>query len=305
MSKYELPAKNSLVVGHVNPDGDSLSSIRAVVNYLHSKDKMAVVKLSGAVPEHLSWILDEDDLIRKVPEIEQTIVLDCAPTEERIGFAVHGPIVNIDHHITRKKEHDPDNNIYVLKRCSTAAALILDFGIIDEILLVGLWTDTMFINDWREVLKVAGKLKLSDERAKEILTAIRPIRYTKALLGIKNAKFHRCRNGFLIVETDEDDQTVVAEMMDTLFRYSEHVCLVDSSGQARLRTSNKDLIESGKIAEISHVFGGGGHNFSAGMHINGKRKALFAVIKQLEILHNEEESEKKDEQHHEILKDSA
>lgn len=305
MSRYILPIKNSLVVGHVNPDGDSLSSIKAVLNYLRSHGKHAVAKVHGTIPEHLSWILDEGDLPRKVSEIEQTIVLDCAPTSDRVGFELHGPIVNIDHHITRKKEHCPTKNVFILNRCSTAAALIFDFGIVDDVLLVGLYTDTMFINSWNEVMKAVNKLKLSDEKAKEMLMAIKPIRYTKALLGIKSAKFHRCRNGFLLVETDEDDPIVVSEMMDTLFRYSENVCLVDGAGQARLRTSNKYLIENEKVLEISHVFGGNGHAHASGISINGKRKALFAVIKQLDIPHDEEESERKDEQHHESIKSSS
>jgi nanoRNase/pAp phosphatase (c-di-AMP/oligoRNAs hydrolase) len=300
MSKYELPLRDSLVVGHVNPDGDSLSSMKAVLNHLRANGKVAVAKVAGTVPENLAWIMGEEDLPRKIPKVEQTIVLDCAPTEERIGFKVVEPIVNIDHHFTRRSEHAPNQQVFILERCSTAAALVLDFGIIDEMLLVGLWTDTMFINDWNEVLKVAKKLELSDERAKEILVAIRPVRYTKALLGIKNAKLHKCRNGFLIVETDEDDPVVLSEMMETLFRYSENVCLVGGDGQARLRTSNKDLIDTGKLAEISHIFGGGGHPYACVAIVNGRRKTLFSVIKQLDIVHDgESESEKKDEQHNE------
>jgi len=284
MSKYKLPIKDSLVVGHVDPDGDSLSSIKAVINYLHANGKKAVAKVAGSAPEHLAWILPECDLVEDIPDwVEQTIVLDCAPTADRIGFEVGAPIINIDHHITRKEDHSTRKKIYVLDRCSVAAALVLDFGIIDDVLLVGLYTDTFFMRSWNEVLTVAKKLKVGDERAEEILSSIRPTRYMQALIGLKNAKLHKCRNGFLIAEVDEKDPVVVSEIMDTLFRYSENVCLVDGNHKARLRTSNKHLKESGNLAAIATILGGGGHNFASGADVSGKKTALFAVVKQLDV----------------------
>jgi phosphoesterase RecJ-like protein len=283
MSKYKLPIKDSLVVGHINPDGDSLSSVKAVINYLRRHGKVAVTKTAGQIPEHLAWILPEEDIPREIPEVEQTIVLDCGPTQDRVGFEISGPIINIDHHVTRSEEHRPRSKVYVLDRCSTAAALVLDFGIIDDVLLVGLYTDTLFMRSWNEVLKVAKRLAVSDEKAAQLLSSIRPTRYIQALTGIKHAKIHRCRNGFLIVEIEEKDQIVVSEIMDTLFKYSDNVCLIDGETKARLRTSNKELIDSGKVAEIANVFGGGGHAFASGCDISGKRTAFLGVIKQLDV----------------------
>jgi nanoRNase/pAp phosphatase (c-di-AMP/oligoRNAs hydrolase) len=50
-----------------------------------------------------------------------------------------------------------------------------------------------------------------------------------------------------------------------------------------LRTSNKYLKESGNLASIATILGGGGHNFAAGCDVSGKKTALFAVIKQLDV----------------------
>jgi phosphoesterase RecJ-like protein len=283
MSKYKLPVRDSLVVGHINPDGDALSSIKAVLNYLRAQGKNAYAKVVGTVPDYLSWILSENDLPKKIPNVEQTIVLDCGPSEDRVGFKIEGPIVNIDHHITRIKEHNPRKKSYILDRCSVASALILDFGIVDEILLVGLYTDTLFMRSWNELLAAAGKIEIGDERAEQILTSIKPSRYMRALKGIQTAKFTQCRNGFLIAEVEDSDATVVSEIMDTLFRYSQNVCLVDGENRARLRTSNKALIESGRLAHLADILGGGGHNFAAGCDVSGKKTALFSVIKQLDV----------------------
>lgn len=279
MSRYHIPVLDSLVVGHVNPDGDSLSSTRAVVDYLKSQGKIAVAKVFGKVPDHLGWILPEEDLVEDVPEIQQTIVLDCEPVEERLGFRPEGEIFNIDHHDTRKKDHDPKKNTYVLNRCSTASALILDFGLEDEILLAGLYSDTLFMRSWNELLRCFKKLDVSDEHAHNILSACRPTRDKKALQVVQTASIHRCRNGFILAETDEKDQVVITEVMETLFRYAEGVCLIDGLGKARLRTSN----ESVDVGAIAKMFGGGGHKFAAGCDANGRRTALVAVIKQLEV----------------------
>lgn len=283
MARYKLPLKDSLVVGHMNPDGDSLSSVKAVINYLRANGKRACGKVIGPIPEHLSWILNEEDLPPDIPEVEQTVVLDCAPTPERVGFEIQGAVINIDHHTTRFEEHNARKKIYVLDRCSTAAALILDFGLVEHCLLVGLYTDTLFQKSWNELKKCFARIEISDNRAEQILSSIRPTRYMQALVGIKHAKFHKCRNGFLIVETDEKNPLVVNEMMDTLFRYSENVCLVDGDHNAKLRTSNKLLKESGKLAEIANIFGGGGHPFAAACDASNKKTTLYGVIKQLNI----------------------
>jgi len=310
MSKYKIPIADSLVVGHVDPDGDSLSSIKAVINFLRKNGKTAYAKVQGRVPEHLSWIVPESDRVDDIPEVEQIIVLDCAPTTGRIGFDVLLPCINIDHHITRKDEHSPKNKVYVLDRCSTAAALILDFGIIDDILLVGLYTDTFFVRSLNEVFQAFSKLEIEDDTATEILSAIKPHRYMQALLSIQDAKIHKCRNGFMIVEVEETDQAVVSEIMDTLFKYSENVVLIDGLTKARLRTSNKQLIESGKIAEIANIFSGGGHAFAAGCDVSGKRTAFLGVIKQLKVPESRisieadgyEEKHEKQEKHEKLTK---
>jgi phosphoesterase RecJ-like protein len=279
MPRYHIPVLDSLVVGHTNPDGDSLSSIKAVLGYLRAQGKTAISKVSGKIPDHLGWILSEEDMPKETPEVAQIIVLDCEPIESRIGFEPKRPVFNIDHHDTRKKDHNPKKSVYVLNRCSTASALILDFGIVDDILLVGLYSDTLFMRSWGELQRCFRKLTVSDDHAHNILSACRPTRDKKALHVVQTAKIHRCRNGFILAETEEKDQVVIGEVMETLFRYAEGVCLIDGTGKARLRTSNESI----DVGAIAKMFGGGGHSFASACATNGKRTALIAVIKQLEI----------------------
>lgn len=288
MLKLNIPLADALVIGHCAPDGDSLSSIKAVINYLRKNKCKAYTLGDDNIPEHLDWIINDKDIAPKKFKPKQLIVLDCAPTQERTGTVIPDlPIFNIDHHISRIKEHN-GKNIFILNRCSTASALVMDFNIIDELLLVGLYTDTLFRRCWNEMLDVSKKLNISDERAEEIFNAIRPVRYFSALVGLKNAKIHKCRNGFFIVETGEKDPVVISEMADTMFRYAESICLIDGLGYAKLRTSNKRLIETKKLLEIADIFGGGGHPQACGMLANGKRTTLISVLKQLDIEPNSE-----------------
>ena len=152
------------------------------------------------------------------------------------------------------------------------------FGIVEDILLVGLYTDTLFMRAWADLQKCFRRIEVSDERAHAILSACRPTRDRKALAALRTAEIHRCRNGFLIAELkNEDDQAVVTEVMETLFRYAEGVCLIASNGMARLRTSNENI----DVGSLAKLFGGGGHTFASGFDAKGKKTAIMSVIKQL------------------------
>jgi nanoRNase/pAp phosphatase (c-di-AMP/oligoRNAs hydrolase) len=283
--KYKIPIRDSLVVSHINPDGDSVSSVKAVLNYLEKNGKYGYTKIIGEIPEHLSWILLEENFLKK--PVEQIIVLDCAPTVDRIGFKLPElNIINIDHHVSRIDEHSIRDNIYVLERCSTASALVLDFNIIDNILLVDLYTDTLFMRSLKEVFKVIKILDLNDIIMEKILSSLKPQHYKQTLSALKDSRLHKCKNGFLIVETEEKDPLIVAEITDTIFRYSQNLVVIDGNNYARLRTSNQNLIDNGKLSEIASIFGGGGNNYASATNIDGKKTTFIGVIKQLEIIDN-------------------
>jgi nanoRNase/pAp phosphatase (c-di-AMP/oligoRNAs hydrolase) len=279
---FKLSKKNSLVVGHIDPDGDSLSSIKAVLNYLRKNNCKAYTKVFGNVPEYLSWILDDKDIVKKTPEdVEQIIVLDCAPLIERIGFKPEKPIINIDHHKFRLNEHNPEKKIYIMDRCSTASALALDFNILDDILLLGVYTDTQFTLSWNEILNVGKKLKISDEKAHKILSLVKT--NYKILEELKNINIHKCRNGFIIIETEEKNQHIITEMLNILMKTAENIVLIDGNHKARLRTSNEGLLKSNKLVEVASIFSGGGHGYASVCDVNGKKTTFLSIIKQLDV----------------------
>ena len=63
-------AENIVIVGHFNPDGDSVGSVTGMYYYLKELGKKAVVVLPSSYPEYLSFLdKDKDYLIfTKNPE---------------------------------------------------------------------------------------------------------------------------------------------------------------------------------------------------------------------------------------------
>lgn len=282
---YKLPLKNTLLTAHIDPDADSVSSCRAVAEYLKDQGKRAAIRVCGAVPSYLQWMLAGEEVVTNIPEwVEQVIVLDCGP--ERVGWEIPAdmPIVNIDHHKTRFDQHSPRKKIYVKDRCSTAAILILDFGIVNSVLFAGLYGDTLFLKSFNELNTCFSKILKSgvkDDTVETILSNMRPFKDRRIIDAVRNAKVHRCRNGFTIAELKDNEEPGVIEQVMRLFHnFSESVCLIQPSGQARLRTSNPHM----DVSKIAELFQGGGHKHAAGLDVSGgKGTALKTLVRSLEI----------------------
>jgi nanoRNase/pAp phosphatase (c-di-AMP/oligoRNAs hydrolase) len=287
---YTIPIENSVITCHKDPDGDALSACKAVSEYLRAKGKKTALRLHGNIPEHLEWIVASELLTKTTPPwSKQAIVLDSGPEEIRIGWKIPSRlcVINIDHHAGRQS--DVENNVFVSARGSTCASLLLDFDVNFPILIVGLYTDTLFIKKWGELNECFSKLEITDEEAETFLTNIRPINQIRIINAVRSAKIHRTRNGFIIAETNEEDTGVLEEVATILHRCCESLCLISSSGFTKLRTSNPNL----DVSKIAAIFGGGGHSFASCLDVqNGKATALKTLIKALDITHNTIEVEK-------------
>lgn len=277
---YKLPLKNCLITSHKSPDGDALSSCIAVYNYLISNGCRAAIRLVGNIPKNLDWMLENITIINYVPKwVEKVIVLDCAPTLERVGWKIPGglKILNIDHHDSRINEHDPKQKIFVFKSCSTAAILFNHFGIKDDILAIGAYTDTYFIKNIQEVAKFISDLKISEEKIEEYVEKINYKSDKRTWKIIRDSKIHRYKNGFVIVETDEYDMTAIETAMHILCELNETVCLIYGDKDVKLRTSDKGM----DLSLIAKEFGGGGHKFASACNVKGKVSEFKEFISHL------------------------
>lgn len=282
-SWYTIPLKNCVITAHKNPDGDALSSMVVLYNYLKNNGCEAVIRVGGGVPKNLLWMLEGVAVSKKIPDwAEIVFVLDCAPDRERTGWELPQlPIYNIDHHIFRLEENDPDNNIHVIKACSTAALLFTRFGVRDNLLAVGVYTDTLFTKQIYEVLHFLNKLGIEEDELNAYISRINVSSDKKLWDLVQNAKTHRCRNGFIIVETESNfAPDVIENFMQILMKLNESICFIYGRERSvKLRTANPEL----DVSEIASEYGGGGHPYAAMCRISGKVSEFKNKIKSLVV----------------------
>lgn len=283
-SWYTIPELNTLITTHKDPDGDALASSRAIYNYLQNKGKRVAIKFHGEVPKNLNWIIEDIEIVKKLPNwAENIIVLDCAPTKERIGWEIPNNIrmINIDHHNARINENNPDNGIHVLDYCSTASLLYRIFGIKEDILVVGAYTDTLFTKRTNEVFSFINDFGMDEKILDNYLTKINSNPDRKIWDLLNKAKVHRFKNGFLMAEIEENPSPDVIEALaQILFKLSESICLIYGKDKnVKLRTSNPNL----DVGEIARSFSGGGHPYASMCQVNGKSVEFKNLLKSLEI----------------------
>ena len=187
-------------------------------------------------------------------------------------------IYNIDHHMSRSNFHNPDNNIFILDMCSTAAILVRYFGIKDSILLAGIYGDTLFKIRIKETSQLLNTLDVDEETAEYMINMVDHINSKVVLSALRNSLITRHRNGFTVVELkDSIPPWAQTEVISILSKVENSVCLISESGSVRLRTTNKDI----DVSQIASMFGGVGHRFAAGCFVNGNRIKLKKLIKSL------------------------
>jgi len=268
---FTIPLEDSLITTHKNPDGDALSSARAVYDHLLEHGKHAAIRLHGEIPKNLEWIIDGTEVIKKVPDWTQNvIVLDCAPAKDRIGWDIpeNLPIYNIDHHMSRITDNDPDSNIHVIKSCSTAALLYSRFGIKNDILAVGVYTDTFFTKHISEVFYFIDDFNIDEEKLNSFISRVNVNTDRKVWDILTTAKIRKCRNGFVIVETEDfGSPDVLESVMQILSKLNESVCFIYGKHKmVKLRTSNAKL----DLSQIAKSYSGGGHPYASMCQVNGK-----------------------------------
>jgi nanoRNase/pAp phosphatase (c-di-AMP/oligoRNAs hydrolase) len=190
-------------------------------------------------------------------------------------------VYNIDHHVSRISDNDPDNNIHVIKSCSTSALLYSRFGIKDDILAVGVYTDTLFTKCISEVFYFLDDFNMDEEKLNSFISRVNVNSDKKVWDILTTAKVRKCRNGFVIVETDEfGSPDVLESVMQILSKLNESVCFIYGKHKTvKLRTSNIYL----DLSEIAKHYSGGGHPYASMCKVNGKVSEFKHKIISLDV----------------------
>lgn len=94
-------SKYILLITHVNPDADSISSALALSNlFYENRIKHKVFNISADLPQNLDFLDRFDKITNQLPKFfDLAICLDCG-TYQRLGIKLDEsiPLINFDHH---------------------------------------------------------------------------------------------------------------------------------------------------------------------------------------------------------------
>ncbi|MNK03045.1 Bifunctional oligoribonuclease and PAP phosphatase NrnA [compost metagenome] len=296
-----------LVVSHVQPDGDAVSSTLAVGWLLSCLGKNYTMVNEGPIPRRMSYLWHADQIIDLSEHPLETtykhvICVDCADFQ-RVGqtqkyFAENALILNIDHHPT----NDAYGSVNLIHAKAAATAEIL-FDLIEFMgvqmtediataLYTGLLTDTggfRYSNTTPKVMAAASKLLQYgvdgpglSELLLEQLTYPQLRVLTKALNKLQLSEDGTI--GWVSITPKDMIETGAAnEDLEGIVNYPRNIQGVEVGMLFKVIHDNAvkvSLRSAGKVdvAAVAQSFGGGGHVRAAGARIEGN---LDQIIKQV------------------------
>ncbi|QJC54344.1 bifunctional oligoribonuclease/PAP phosphatase NrnA [Paenibacillus albicereus] len=298
-----------LVVSHVQPDGDAISSTLAAAWLLGRLGKRFVLANQDPVPDRLRFLSGSEG-IRSLDQLgtdvrfKRIVAVDCADYK-RIGlladrFADGAELLNIDHHPTN--DAYGACNLIVPEAAATAQILyelIAESGhALDpsaaELLYTGLLTDTggfRYSNTDTRVMQTAAKLLEAGAdgyRIADRLLETMTLPQLKLLrLGLNRMEFRFGDRVCSMRITPEDmaDTGAAPEDLEGLVNYARNVEGVEAGilFKGMRDGSVKASLRSGgtlDVAALASAFGGGGHVRAAGCRLEGEVQidALLAAV---------------------------
>lgn len=285
-----------LVVSHVQPDGDAISSTAAVGWLLNKLGKRFAMYNDGPIPSRLSYLWGSGEIATaesKVPgaKFRNVILVDCADYDRCGGakswFAEDAELLNIDHHST----NDGFGLVNLLQFEAAATAEIL-FDLIRAFNLpldadsataiyTGLMTDTggfRYSNTSAHVMSIAARLLEAGadgpalaERLLERMSMEQMLIIRKSLARLTFSDDGRI--GWLWVEGSDLAETGAKnEDLEGLVNFPRNVEGVEvgllfkqlEPGSVKVSLRSAGLVN---VAEVAREFGGGGHVRAAGCRL--------------------------------------
>ncbi|SFI52390.1 phosphoesterase RecJ domain-containing protein [Paenibacillus sp. UNC496MF] len=298
-----------LVVAHVQPDGDAISSTLVVGWLLRQLGKQAVLANEGAVPARLLFMDAAASIVNhgKQPleeKFDRVVAVDCADFR-RIGtvkdlFADGAKLLNVDHHPTN--DAFGTHNLIRVDAAATVEILhdLIEFAGIPfdreaaTAVYTGLLTDTggfRYSNTTPRVMQAASRMLAEDVPGYWIANHLLE-RMTKPQLLLLQRGLSRLafsddnRIAWLYVSyADMAETGAVGDDLEGLVNYALNVEGVEV-GILFKETENGEvkvsMRSSGKadVAAIAQSFGGGGHVRAAGCRLQHGMDAAIATVVQ-------------------------
>lgn len=298
-----------LVVAHVQPDGDAISSTLAVGWLLRQWNKSFVMVNENGVPNKLSYLPGSDQInvhedrenVAAKP-FDNVICVDCADYA-RIGKIAEwidkdARILNIDHHPTNDRygevaviREDAAATVEILFDMITSYGLALDLGVA-TVLYTGLLTDTggfRYSNTTPHVMAIASELLKQgvngNDIADRLLEKMSMAQMQLIQRGLSRLAFSEDhRIGWLYVTPQDMQETgALNEDLEGLVNYPRNIDgvevgllfkQVDNTGvKVSMRSAGL-----ANVAEIAQSFSGGGHVRAAGCKLTGTLEEVITIV---------------------------
>jgi phosphoesterase RecJ-like protein len=298
---------NFLVVSHVQPDGDAISSTVVVGWLLHKLGKTVTLINEGELPSRLSYLHRSSEIVHyRANPLEQSfatvVSVDCADFR-RIGdvassFTEGVKLLNIDHHPTNNGfgtvnviRDNAAATVEILYDLIEHAGIELDLDCATAI-YTGLLTDTggfRYSNTSPRVMEIASKLLAigvsGHQLADHLLEKMTIAKLNLLKLSLNRLTFSDdLKIGWVHIGKDDIRTTgAVPEDLEGIVNYALNVDGVevgilfketeDGAVKASLRSSGK-----ADVAAIAQSFGGGGHVRAAGCRLDCSLDAAPSLL---------------------------
>jgi phosphoesterase RecJ-like protein len=279
-----------LIVGNKATDGDSAGCIVALLDHLREEAIEAYTYFATPPDFGLNWMFDPEDINSSILEdYASLIVVDDYVDADRLGIPIkeNVPIINIDHHLSRKPEKADLESLFVgvtdwtmtfWALVPATAAILIASEITHPYLWISLYTDSVgFTVNGVSTAKWAYRLieglenkgePLSNELQEQMQQKITRVGSLSSFHSAMNAKTYTFDGTFngepfqvAIGVIDTNDKETAMKYLQTLYAYS-HVAVVTSKnmGWTSLRSRTYDF----DVSAIAKSFGGGGHLRASG-----------------------------------------
>lgn len=297
-----------LVVSHVHPDGDAISSTCAIGYLLEKLGKSFWMINESPIPPKLSYLYGSSNIIqfdenRSFNEtFDAVIALDCADFE-RIGtvnslFSDNTKLLNIDHHPT----NDHYGTVQLIDPNAAATVEILfDLYSLFELpwdetiascIYTGLLTDTggfRYANTSPKVMKMASELLTYGVKGYELAehllekTTMGHIRILKKALDSLSFSESNKICWLSVTKKDFEEAGASNQDLEGIVSYPRNIegvevgILFKELGPNEVKVSLR-ATGSVNVAEIAQQFGGGGHVRAAGATLNYPLEQSISLV---------------------------
>ncbi|MBD1373475.1 DHH family phosphoesterase [Hazenella sp. IB182357] len=304
-NKWLERADHLLVIAHVSPDGDAISSTLAMGEMLKQLGKSYTLANESPIPSKFSFLPGVDQ-IQLADEIEKTfqyvIALDCGD-QSRLGtgkdlLSDDAEILNIDHHHTNDRFGDVNlvdphaaATVQILYRWIVSHRLEWTSSLLMQI-YTGLLTDTggfRYANTSAEVLRQAADLIEAGVPAPQIADVVLETVSIEQLqlLQIALRTLTTSTDGLVAWMTlnlaDYEHLSTKTDAYDGIVNYARNIMGVDvgilyrevEGESVKVSLRSRAIVDVGQVAQD---LGGGGHARAAGVTLSGSLAEVTKLV---------------------------